>query len=108
MTAPVAQVAPVPRGFDHNQNQPMSQIVPLVRYSAPNVPPPSTPSLQQQQNHSHHPQPQPNMINPDAVVALAATGPPPPTITPNHGGHPPPAAHIVGHHPQVGITPQIQ
>ena len=48
------------------------------------------------------------MINPDAVVALAATGPPPPTITPNHGGHPPPAAHIVGHHPQVGITPQIQ
>ena len=26
MTAPVAQVAPVPRGFDHNQNQPMSQV----------------------------------------------------------------------------------
>ena len=26
MTAPVAQVAPVPRGFDHNQNQPLSQV----------------------------------------------------------------------------------
>ena len=26
MTAPVAQVAPVPRGFDHSQNQNMSQV----------------------------------------------------------------------------------
>ena len=26
MTAPVAQVAPVPRGFDQNQNQPISQV----------------------------------------------------------------------------------
>lgn len=88
MTAPVAQVAPVPRGFDHMQTQSLSQvyrnyfnlqlneillrpfllmilsfnnkkfgfdlnlqIVPLVRYSTPNVPPPSTPSQTQQQNH---------------------------------------------------------
>ena len=26
MTAPVAQVAPVPRGFDHNQTQSLSQV----------------------------------------------------------------------------------
>ena len=26
MTAPVAQVAPVPRGFDHTQNQSLSQV----------------------------------------------------------------------------------
>ena len=78
-----------------------------MRYSTPNVPPPSTPSLQQQQNHSHHSQPQPNIMNPDAVVALAAAGPPP-NIPPNHGTHPPQPAHLVGHHPQVGIAPQIQ
>ena len=46
------------------------------------------------------------MLNPEAVVALAAAGPPPPTIPQNHGG-PPQASHLVGH-PQVGIPPQIQ
>ena len=46
-------------------------------------------------------------MNPDAVVALAAAGPPP-NIPPNHGTHPPQPAHLVGHHPQVGIAPQIQ
>jgi len=106
MTAPVAQVAPVPRGFDHTQTQSMSQIVPLVRYSTPTVPPPSNPSQTQQQNHSHRPPPQQNIMNPDAVVALSATGLPLPTIPTNYTG-PPSAAHIVGH-PQVGIPPQIQ
>ena len=77
-----------------------------MRYSTPTIPPPSNPSQPQQQTHTQHSQPQQNIMNPEAVVALAPTGPPPPNIPTNHTG-PPSAPHVIGH-PQVGIPPQIQ